>query len=92
MCKPIEVNLNFGISEVFNEFLLLNFLVNDGPVVLHRELGVVVDVQFEVDVGLLDLLNLFLVVELLEVRMFQDILDGNPLPRLKLQSSGYKVQ
>jgi hypothetical protein len=90
--QALEVYLDFSVCEVLDQLLLLDLLVDDGSVVLDREFGVVVDVQFEVDMCFLYFDYLFLVIELLQKWMFQYLFNCNPFPRFKLQSSGYKIQ
>lgn len=48
--------------------------------------------QFEVDMSFLNLNNFFGIVELLQIWMLEDFLDGDSLVRVKLQSASYQIK
>ena len=87
----VDVDLNLGVSEFLQNLLLLDFFVDDGPIIFYGKFFVVIGVQFEIDLGLLDLHDLFMIVKLLQIGVLQDLLDSDSLARIELQHSGNEI-
>lgn len=88
----VEIDFQLGIGEIVQLALILNVAINQIPIVFHREFGVVIHVQLQVHMGLLDALDFWPIVELLQVGVLQDLLDRDPLVGVELQCLRDQVQ
>lgn len=88
----MDVNLYLFVADELLECpFILNFLVDDRSIVLYGQLFVIVEMQLEVYSRFLDVADFFGIVELLQVRMFEHLLDAYPPVGVELQHLGDQV-